>query len=398
MNSKGNLPVFDSNFTSNPSKPVCHVENRQALGNAISTALQNNGSMQQAFFDLYQAAESEIRRLVRYWSLKLVVEEEQIKNTVTDFIEDFSGSPDENPFLARLMAMKLRQPANLLDQLQFYASRRLFTLLKRNASKASQEYLTFNNLIKKNLGDLAEEGQIKLVATSYWTAGDSKKSIAADTALLSPSVLARLPLQRTIDQAGRQICRNVKPSLLQLLNSPEHICYRFRTSSISSALFNLDASPLYYLTYMNDNHESLQAIHAQQTCECNAMAGCMLEQVWLQIPDQDRLQILMAGLAYCFIVCPDYFDQNDFSADHIAILTAKKGEIDRIHEFLNTKPLSDLFNKEPGRSTVYNRVSSFKTLLESSLVDFPVEAQQAGIKGLANILICHYQKLSGGAK
>ncbi|HNW11577.1 MAG TPA: hypothetical protein PKI71_09445, partial [Candidatus Rifleibacterium sp.] len=190
--------MFDSNFTSNPSKPVCHVENRQALGNAISTALQNNGSMQQAFFDLYQAAESEIRRLVRYWSLKLVVEEEQIKNTVTDFIEDFSGSPDENPFLARLMAMKLRQPANLLDQLQFYASRRLFTLLKRNASKASQEYLTFNNLIKKNLGDLAEEGQIKLVATSYWTAGDSKKSIAADTALLSPSVLARLPLQRTI--------------------------------------------------------------------------------------------------------------------------------------------------------------------------------------------------------
>jgi len=390
--------VFDANFTSNLQKPVCSDKSSQALGTAIEIALHNNISMQQAFFDLYQAAEAEIRRLVRYWNLKLVVEEEQIKNTVTDFIEDLSGSPDENPFLARLMAMKLRQPANLVEQLQFYSSRRLFTLLKRNASEASKNYLAFNTVVKKNLGELAEEGQIRASATSCWTAGDPEKTITADTGLMSPSILARLPLQRTIDQAGRQICRNVKPSLLQLLSSPEHICYRFSTSSISSALFNLDFSPLHCCSYLNGQQESLQIIKPGHSCECNAMAGCMLEQIGLQIPDQDRLQILMAGLAYCFIVCPDYFDHNDFSANHIAILTAKKGEIDRIHEFLNTEPLSDLFNKEPGRSTVYNRVSSFKTLLESSLVDFPVEAQQAGIKGLANILICHYQKLSGGEK
>lgn len=390
--------MFDAISTSDFQKETRPSENRLALGDAINNALQNKSSMQQAFFDLYQAAESEIRRLVRHWNLKLVVEEEQIKNTVTDFIEDLSGSPDENFFLARLMAMKLRQPANLIDQLQFYASRRLFTLLKRNASKASRDYLAFNNIIKKNLGDLAEENLIKLLTNSYWTAGDSKKSVAADTGMMAPSVLARLPLQRTIDQAGRQLCRKVKESLLQLLNSPEHICYRFKTSSISSALFNLDASPLQFFTYQNESQSSLQTVSPRQSSECNAMAGCMLEQIGLQVPDQDRLQILMAGLAYCFIVCPDYFDQNDFSAEHVAILSAKKGEIDRIHEFLNTKPFSDLFIKEPGRSTVYNRVSSFKTLLESSLVDFPVEVQQTGIKGLANILICHYQKLSGGAK
>jgi len=198
MSSKGNLPVFDSEFISNLQKPACSAETRLALGNSISNALQKNSSMQQAFFELYQAAESEIRRLIRYWCLKLVVEEEQIKNTVTDFIEDLSGSPDENPFLAKLMAMKLRQPANLVDQLQFYASRRLFTLLKRNASKSSQEYLSFNNLIKKNLGDLAEEGQIKQLAASYWTAGDYEKSIAADTGMMSPSVLAGL-IHQTID-------------------------------------------------------------------------------------------------------------------------------------------------------------------------------------------------------
>jgi len=390
--------VFDAISTSDFQKETRPSENRLALGDAINNALQNKSSMQQAFFDLYQAAESEIRRLVRHWNLKLVVEEEQIKNTVTDFIEDLSGSPDENPFLARLMAMKLRQPANLIDQLQFYASRRLFTLLKRNASKASKDYLAFNNIIKKNLCDLAEENLIKLLTNSCWTAGDSKKSVAADTGMMAPSVLARLPLQRTIDQAGRQLCRNVRESLLQLLKSPEHICYHFKTSSISSALFNLDASPLQFFSYQNEFQSSMLTVSTRQSYECNAMAGCMLEQIGLQVPDQDRLQILMAGLAYCFIVCPDYFDQNDFSAEHVAILSAKKGEIDRIHEFLNTKPFSDLFNKEPGRSTVYNRVSSFKTLLESSLVDFPVEAQQTGIKGLANILICHYQKLSGGAK
>jgi len=36
--------------------------------------------VQQAFFDLYQAASEEVGRLVRYWQLGLVVETEQIKN------------------------------------------------------------------------------------------------------------------------------------------------------------------------------------------------------------------------------------------------------------------------------------------------------------------------------
>ncbi len=352
--------------------------------------------MQQAFFDLYQASEAEIQRLVKFWRLKLVVEDEQIKNTVTDFIEDLSGTPDEKPFLAKLIAMILRQPPNMLDQLQFYASRRLFTLLKRNASKASHEYLNFNNLVKKNLSLLAEKGKIKKVANIYWTAGDLAYSIVADTGMLSPAVLSRLPLHRTIDAAGRQICRNMGPCLLQLLSSPEHLCYRFRTSAISTALFNLDASPLQCFSFNNENIPDGQSMQVQ--LDADAMAGCMLELIALQVPDRDRLQVLMAGLAYCYIVCPDYFDRNDFLDGHIEILNGKKGEIDRIHEFLNTRPFSDLFNKEPGRSTVFNRVSSFKTLLEASLVDFPVEAQQTGIKSLVNILICHYRKLAGGAK
>jgi len=84
--------------------------------------------VQQAFFDLYQAASEEVGRLVRYWQLGLVVETEQIKNTVTDFIEDLSGLPDEKPILARLLAMTLRQPASDLngDRLMSKVSIRFF--------------------------------------------------------------------------------------------------------------------------------------------------------------------------------------------------------------------------------------------------------------------------------
>lgn len=390
--------MFDSMPTIGPPKVPQPTAIEQGLAKAIINILQHKSSMQQAFYELYQAAGEEVKRLVKYWQLGLVVEDEQINNTVTDFIEDLSGSPDDKPILARLLAMTLRQPANLLDQLQFYASRRIFTLLKRNASKASQEYLAFNNTIKKNLNDLSADGQIKKLAASYWTAGTSSQSIAADTGLMSPSVLSRLPLQRQINSAGRHVCHKLEQSILQLLNSPEHLCYKFKTSSISTALYNLNISPLQCLSSLHEPQPDEIALQTPPTCEFNAMAGCMLEQIVLQIPDRDRLQVLMAGLAYCFIVCPDYFDQNDFTINHVAILTSNKGEIDRIHEFLNTESFRDLFNKEPGRSTAYNRVSSFKTLLESSLVDFPVEVQQTGIKDLAGVLIYHYRKLAGREK
>lgn len=381
-----------------PDDKTLPSERERGLARAIVNLFRHEANLQQSFFALYQAANTEIRRLVRHWHLKLVVEDEQISNTLTDFIEDLTGSPDEKPVLAKLLAMTLLQPANLLDRVQFYASRRLFTLLKRNASAASRQYLTFNNLIKKHLSKLADEKQIKQLAAGYWTAGDASTCIAADTGLMSPSILSRLPLQRKTDSAGRQVCRQVSQSLLMLLTCPEHICYRFKTSAISTALFNLDISPLHCFNCLDESQVFESDGSTQQTCELNAMAGCMLEQIVLQVPDRDRLQVLMAGLAYCFVVCPDYFDRNDFTADHFAVLTGKNGEIDRIHEFLNTKPFRDLFNKEPGRSTVYNRVSSFKTLLESSMPDFPVEVQQIGIKNLINFLISHYRKLAGREK
>lgn len=106
----------------------------------------------------------------------------------------------------------------------------------------------------------------------------------------------------------------------------------------------------------------------------------------------------MTGLAYCFIACPNYFADKDFSAEHYKILTSSGGEIDRIHQFLNTKALSNLFNKQPGRSTVFNRIRSFKIILEASLLDFPVEAQQAGIKILVHFMIRQYRHVTGSKK
>lgn len=391
--------MFDST-TISQDKPVFNSDKENLkLADSIISALHKNSSLQQSFVTLYDAVEDEVGRLTRRWQLSRVIEDSQINNTVMDFLEDLSDSPDDNHFLARLLAITLRQPANMRQQIQYYSSRRLFTLLKKNATASSHEYLAFNSLVKKNLNKLADEKQLKKLSAGYWTAGSPTKSIAADTTSFSPAILARLPIQRTISASGRNVNRQVGQSIVLLLTSPEHVWYKFKTAAISSALFNLDPATSVLLSadceveWGPEQHKS-----AHEACEINTMAGCMIEQISLQLEAPDKVQVLMAGLAYCFIMCPDYFRCDDFSVNHYRILTSSKGETDRIHEFLNTEQFNDLFINKPGRSTVFNRIRSFKSLLESSLIDFPIEAQQAGIKSLVNLLVYQYSKVTGRVK
>lgn len=157
--------------------------------------------VQQAFFDLYQAASEEVGRLVRYWQLGLVVETEQIKNTVTDFIEDLSGSPDEKPILARLLAMTLRQPASDLNgdrqmskvSIRFFDDREVRAIWDDEKSRwwfsvidiigvlrATNDYEKNRNYWKYLKAKLKRENnQLGSVTTQFkFTAPDGKKRLA----------------------------------------------------------------------------------------------------------------------------------------------------------------------------------------------------------------------------
>lgn len=389
--------MFDS-WQSIKALPFAGQKDCYKLADAIVSALGDHASLQESFFQLFQAAETEVMRLIKNWQLTKVVEDEQISNTVTDFIEDLTSSPDENRFLAKILAMLLRQPTDMRQQIQYYSSRRIFTLLKKNASASSHAYLAFNDKVKKQLATLADEQQIKKLASGYWTKDCENKAHAADTDFFSPAVLAKLPICARNNQ-GQNISSQIKHSILQLLSATEHAVYKFKTSAISSTLFNLNEAPDRFFSFAQPpDRLADKSYQPHHLYEINAAASSILNQIALQVDETHPMQLLMAGLAHCFIVCPDYFAHKDFNTEHYEILTSSGGEIDRIHNFLNTKALSNLFNKQPGRSTVFNRVRSFKNILEASLTDFPVEAQQAGIKGLVHFMIRQYRHVAGSKK
>lgn len=363
-----------------------------SLADSIIAIVGNASSLQESFVKLFQAIEQEIGCLIQSWHLTKVVDDEQIKNTVTDFIEDLSASPDESRFIARLLAMILQRPPEMRQHVQYYSSRRLFTLLKKNASASSQAYLTFNEMVKKQLNALADEGRIRHLTTGHWTAGTTTHTADAD--FFSPSVLDRIQLKSSANKGGINSA-SLKQAILDLLSDPEHIFYSFKTAVLSTTLFNLTTTSSFLVSFGYQNEPVDREPPPHKRHEIKAAAGSILEQVSLQLDESQRLPVLMAGLAYCFIACPVYFTSDDFMAEHQRILTSSSGMIDRIHEFLNTEQFRDLFNKEPGRSTVFNRIRSFKTILEAALTDFPVEAQQAGIKSLVNFMICQYSLLVG---
>ncbi len=389
--------MFDAQQSTKVAPPADQKDGYK-LADAIISLLSEGSSLQESFFRLFQTAEAEVRRQIKNWQLTRVVEDEQISNTVTDFIEDLTGSPDENRFLAKILAMLLRQPTDIRQQLQYYSSRRIFTLLKKNASAGSQAYLAFNDRVKKQLIILADERQIKRLKSGYWATGCENTAHAADIDFLAPSVLAKLPISATNHQ-NQNISSQIKQSILQLLSAPEHAVYKFKTSAISTALFNLHEAPAKFFSLVQLSDEQAdKSPQPHHHYEITAAADSIINQITLQIDEANRMQVLMTGLAYCFIACPDYFADTDFSAEHYEILTSNGGEIDRIHKFLNTEALSNLFNKQLDRSTVFNRIRSFKIILEASLLDFPVKAQQAGIKSLVHLMIHQYRHVTGSKK
>lgn len=374
------------------TKPASADRHDLSLADSIIALVGNESSLQESFVRLFQTVEHEIGRLIQSWHLTKVVEEEQIRNTVTDFMEDLSASPDESRFIARLLAMILQRSPEMRQHVQYYSSRRLFTLLKQNASARSQAYLAFNEMVKKQLNSLADEGLIRHLTTGHWTAGTETHTVNAD--FFSPSVLDRIQLKSSANKGGIN-STSLKQAILDLLSDPEHIIYSFKQAALSATLFNLTTAPSFLVSFGYQNEPVDSDPQPHKRYEISAAAGSILEQVTLQLDQSQRLPVLMAGLAYCFIACPKYFTSDDFIVEHYRILTSSTGMIDRIHEFLNTEHFRDLFNKEPGRSTVFNRIRSFKTILEAALTDFPVEAQQAGIKCLVNFMICQYSRLVG---
>jgi len=363
-----------------------------SLADSIIAVVNQESSLQESFVILFQTVEREIRRLIQSWHLTRVVEEEQIRNTVTDFIEDLSASPDQSRFIARLLAMIIQKAPEMRQHVQYYASRRLFTLMKQNASASSKSYLAFNEMVKKQLNTLADEGLIRHLSNGCWTAGTKTPAVDAD--FFSPSVLDRIQLKSSTNRSGIKGA-SLKQAILDLLSDPEHIFYSFKPAALSTMLFNLTTAPSFLVSFGYENEPVDNQPQPHKQYEISAAAGSILEQVSLQLDESQRLPVLMAGLAYCFIACPSYFAADDFISGHHRILTSDNGMIDRIHEFLNTEQFRNLFTKEPGRSTVFNRIRSFKAILEASLTDFPVEAQQAGIKSLVNFMICQYSRLVG---
>ncbi|NCB39615.1 MAG: hypothetical protein EOM80_12705 [Erysipelotrichia bacterium] len=370
-----------------------------ALAKALVCILTGSGNTSRHFMQIHDLARYEIRCLIKKWGLSLVVENDQMSDTLLDFLEDISSPPDENAFVAHVIALCRRQPADYLKQVQFYVSRRLFTLLKKNANSRSKEYMSFNSQIKRVLPLLADERKIFSRSFDYWSGNDTPDCPAIDMNQINQRIITSLPLKRLYsDKNGRLKNSFLRESIVKLLCDAPHFDYKFKKSLISTVLFKLNdlnqqCRSLDQFDSDTGLTNSIDAASSAINLIKNPATALIIEQLKLQFKNNEQPQVLLAGLGYFFTTSPDYFKKSDFLPDHYAILASDIGDIDRIHNFLNALPKRDLLLKRPGRTTVFNRIQSFKILLETILIDYPVEIKQSGIKELVQYMLEQYQSI-----
>lgn len=351
------------------------------------------------FLLLYNSTIEELKRLLNRWSLKLVVDDQQIENAAIDFIEDVTSSPDENQVAAQLLKIIMIKSENFLNQLQFYASRRLFTLLKKHADKRSKEYIRFNNLVKRALLILSQEGQIYFHTPTYYAAANEENLPVMVPALLSSQVINQIPLRRVFNfESGHVKNHKLKDSVLILLVTKPHNCFKFAKVTVSSVLFNLNDES--GADFSIDNFEMFDknfyssGVYENYISEgFKAETILILEQIALQFEKHDQNLMFMMGLAHFYLSYPQYFDQNDLFASHLEILDSNAGTIDKIFKFLNTIPEIYLLKDRPGRTTVHNRLKVFKAILKGILEDFPIRTQIMAIRELVEVLLARYWKI-----
>lgn len=359
----------------------------ESLVESIIASINQDLAPQQSFINLYLASIRKLRRLVKRWGLKSVVSNEQIQDTAVAFMNDMSSSPDENQFFAKLLAICKLRPPHHHKSIEYYASRRLFTLLKYYASESSKDYLKFNESVKRALRKHHQRKVLRKIPPEFWTGNFSKNTAAGNVDTFSTYVLARLPLRKKSDSSGRFKCCKLSESLQQLLKHELHIPYKFKRRNISATLYNLLPTPV-----LNS-----PALFTQSEEDSGLVCSSIIESFLAQLPSKKliRKQILMAGLAFFATRQPELFTRDILLAQHQKLFFSKAGEVDIVHQFLNDEKLGNVLNCAIARSTAANRINSFRLSLQAALSDCPAIIQQRVISRLVSMLINQYKKVLG---
>lgn len=344
------------------------------------------------FYEIHRLVEKSIRRLVVKWGLKKVVSQEQIQNSILDFVEELTVSPGKSRYCGCLFAeIRLKEKASLRF-IHYYTQKRLFTILKANANSLSSEYMRFDAQIKRNLRQLVLANAIFFRRPDRYAARDPEILPDISRFQLEQFVLAQLPLKR-IWKNNRIVNRNLRPSLEILLAHPPHDDFRFKKRLISSTLFRLSDE----LTQRQVNlvaGEGL-ACHEHSLCsEASEVFSDFLKSLKSSFAGEDFPLNALLLFACLYSDYPGYFSEVDISPDHVESLQAKTGKIDRIFTFtMLVARESSLAKVEFGRTTAFNRLKRLKSLLCSNLHDCSLACRRQVIMKLARFLIRFYEKL-----
>ncbi len=330
------------------------------------------------FLRLHNSVTKAVRLLVSKWHLRSVVSEEQISETVLDFIEELSDKPSQSRFCARIFAEIRLKSRPSLEFIEFYSVRRLFTILKQHADSKSHEYLRLDRQIKKTLKHLVNSQELRFARPDFFAAQNPEGVPEITRRFLDRRVLSELPLRRFWSESGKSIInKGLKTSLKRLLLTSPHDLFKFRKRLISSVLFNLTDCLLQRQLTAGETRSGADAFVRFSALEEAISAKRAFAELLKAFADRrERFLLIFLGIGYFYNLYPHYFRAGDIIPRHLIALQAKGGQIDRIHAFLEQLSGEQKLPLKWKRTTVHNRLSRFKGMLRSVLSDCSALAAQ----------------------
>ncbi|MDN5280767.1 MAG: hypothetical protein PWR01_4732 [Clostridiales bacterium] len=344
------------------------------------------------FNNIYALVDKSMRRLVIKWGLKKVVSEEQIQNSVLDFMEELTASPGNSRYCGCLLSEITLGSKASFRFIHYYTQKRLFTILKKNADSLSSEYLKFDAQIKRNLRQLVLAGNIFFQSPDRYAADKPEVLPDIKKYQLEPVVLSRLPLKR-VWKNNRILNRNLRPSLAILLSHPPHNEFRFKKKLISSTLFRL-SDELIQMQLNSANSQACSNYEHSLSEEASEVFTGLIKNLKKIYTAQDFIFSAILLFALLYSDYPEYFAETLLAPAHLEILHEKNGKIDRIFAFLRVVVHENGLSKSKlGRTTVFNRLKNLKAIVRSSLNDCTVACRRRVILKLVRFLTRFYSEM-----
>jgi hypothetical protein len=379
------------------SKPK-NIKLAQAVYEFFTEKTKNSAN----FVQILDLAEIETGIIIKKFRLSNVITGEQVENTVLDFVDDLSDSADSNNFTVGLLKICHLQTDDFLLQLKYYISRRLFTLLKKNADENSKDYMRFNETVKYALKMLEKKQQIFFYSPDFYSANSDPEIPVLSLKSCCSNIIASLPFRRIyIEKSQKFKNLNLKTSLLQLLSRTPHNQYRLQRNSIVTLLFNLQYdSGKNRLIAVHENYDykasQMDSGHQAMSYEADEIADELFFRIRSQFDANEIDSLLMLIFAWLVSVYPEYFHENELLPRHRDLIMSKKGLIDKLHKFLNEIRLNNLSVPVMGRTSVFNRLKSLQSLFCNIFSGYSYKAMQFGLQKIVSLLYRHYRKLFKG--